>query len=247
MNFEQVRIVLVNTAQPGNIGGAARAMLNMGFTRLYLVNPAAFPTDRATWRAAGAGQLLETATVCDHFDQAIADCHLIIGTSSRARRIPWPLQDPRTCCQQIAAEPPRQVALVFGNEQHGLTNHELHRCHQHVAIPANPAYASLNLSAAVQVLTYELRLQILAQQNKPPLPPAPEHPPDDPPATSQAVENLLQHLERAMLGSGFLDPAAPRQTMTRMRRMFSRIRPDEREVQILRGFLASTEKSAKPR
>lgn len=238
-NFDHVRVVLVNTTQPGNIGGAVRAMMNMGLSRLYLVQPEVFPSDRAVWRAAGASSLLDSAIVVDSFDEAVADCHLVVGTSARERRIPWPLVDPRECSARILAEPSQsEIALVFGREHSGLTNDELQKCHLHVHIPSNPIYSSLNLCAAVQVLTYELRMQALANEGHLPL----SEDWDEPLAPNKTVDLLVEHFERAMVHSGFHDPENPRQTMTRVRRMLNRIRLDESEVQILRGFLASTEK-----
>jgi len=238
-NLDNVRVVLVNTTQPGNIGGAARAMKNMGLSRLVLVQPEVFPSDRATWRAAGAPELLDSAVVVDSFDAAIADCHLVVGTSARERRIPWPLVDPRECSARILKEPQEaEIALVFCREHSGLTNEELQRCHLHVHIPSNPDYSSLNLCAAVQVLAYELRMHQLDEAGE--LPICEQW--DEPLVSSESVEFLIEHLERSMMKTGFHDPSNPRQTMTRLRRMFNRIRPDESEVQILRGFLSSIEK-----
>ena len=242
-NFKRVRFVLVNTSQPGNIGGAARAIKNMGFSDLVLVQPEIFPSDRARWRAAGAKDVLQNARVVDNFADAISDCQLVIGTSARERRIPWPLVNPRVCGDKVAAEASdHQIALVFGREDSGLTNDELQRCHLHVHIPTNPDYSSLNLCAAVQVLAYEARMSILAGAGE--LKEV-EQEWDEPPATSEELENFIQHLEQSMLDTGFLDPKTPRQTMTRMRRMFSRIRPDQSEIAILRGLLSSFKRQNK--
>lgn len=239
-NFDHVRVVLVNTTQPGNIGGAARAMMNMGLSRLYLVQPEVFPSDRAVWRAAGASSVLDSAIVVDSFDEAVSDCHLVVGTSARERRIPWPLVDPRECSARILKEPEQsEVALVFGREHSGLTNDELQKCHLHVHIPSNPEYSSLNLCAAVQVLAYELRMHALNLAGELPI----REEWDEPLAPNKSVDLMMEHLERAMTHSGFHDPENPRQTMTRLRRMINRIRPDESEIQILRGFLSSTEKN----
>lgn len=238
-NFDHIRVVLVNTTQPGNIGGAARAMMNMGLSRLYLVQPDIFPSDRAVWRAAGASSVLDSTVVVDSFDEAVEDCHLVVGTSARERRIPWPLVDPRECGTRVLSESEgSEIALVFGREHSGLTNDELQKCHLHVHIPSNPDYSSLNLCAAVQVLAYELRMQALNSIGELPI----QEAWDEPLAPNKSVDLLIEHFERAMIHSGFHDPENPRQTMTRLRRMINRIRPDESEVQILRGFLASTEK-----
>ena len=160
--LDAMRIVLVNTTHPGNIGAAARAMKNMGLSRLYLVAPKTYPAERALWRAANAADVLRRAIVVDTLEQAVADCGLVIGASARERRIPWPLLTPRECGDRCYGEAATHlVALVFGREDRGLTNDELHQCHYHVHIPANPDYSSLNLAAAVQVITYELRMSCL--------------------------------------------------------------------------------------
>ena len=235
--LDAIRIVLVNTSHPGNIGGVARAMKNMELTQLYLVAPKDYPSERALWRASNATDVLQRAVVVDNLDQAIADCGLVIGTSARERRIPWPLLTPRECgdrCYSEAAIHP--VALVFGREDRGLTNEELHKCHYHVHIPSNPEYSALNLAAAVQVVAYELRMSCLnAAEGKP----IHFDDWDMPPADHQALEHYFTHLQQTLATLGFLDPDNPRQTMTRLRRLYNRIRLDEMELSILRGVLTS--------
>ncbi len=233
---QRIRFVLIDTAQPGNIGAAARAIKNMGFGQLVLVAPQVFPSARAVWRAAGATDVLEQARVFATLDEAIADCHLVIGTSARDRRIPWPIRSARDCAEQIAAESEsHQVAILFGREHSGLTNEELQRCHLHLNIPAWEGYSSLNIAAAVQVVAYELRMAQLIRQGAGSL--SVEW--DEPMATSQELENMLVHLEQIMAQSGFLDPDNPRQTLTRVRRLFTRLRMDSAEVAILRGLLSA--------
>jgi len=237
--FDNIRIVLVNTSHPGNIGGAARAMKNMGLSRLYLVAPKDFPSEKAVWRAAGALDVLDQAVVVDSLEEAIAGCGLVVGTSARERRIPWPLLDPRQCaerCWQEAGE--QEVALLFGREDRGLTNEELHKCQYHLHIPANPDYSSLNLATAVQVICYELRMAHLAQAQGSLLG---ELEWDLPPAKSEAMERYFEHLQQTLETLGFLEPDNPRQTMTRLRRLYHRIRPDEMELSILRGVLTATQ------
>ena len=232
-----IRVVLVNTSHPGNIGGAARAMKNMGLSQLYLVAPKDYPADRAQWRAAGALDVLEGATVVETLDEAIADCGLVVGTSARGRRIPWPIFTPREFGERAVAEASvHDVAVVFGREDRGLTNEELHKCHYHVHIPSNPNYSSLNLAAAVQVLSYEIRMAILTLEDGK----APHF--DDwdvPPAKQKDLEMYFEHLEKAMIAIGFYSPDNPRQTMTRMRRLYNRIRLDEMELNIMRGMLTA--------
>ena len=121
LQLEKIRIVLVHTSHPGNIGGVARAMKNMGISQLVLVKPKSFPDDQAVWRAASAGDVLDNAVVVETLEEAVADCGLVVGTSARGRRIPWPLLNPRDCAEQVS---PRlvnnQVAFVFGREDRGF-------------------------------------------------------------------------------------------------------------------------------
>jgi tRNA (cytidine32/uridine32-2'-O)-methyltransferase len=239
MNLDNIRIVLVNTSHPGNIGGVARAMKNMGLSRLVLVEPRQYPDEQATWRAAGALDVLEAAVVCPTLDEAIADCQFVVGTSARERRIPWPLLDPRRCAEQVAARAgDEQVALLFGREDRGLTNDELQRCNLHLHIPSDPAYSSLNLAMAVQIVCYELRMLHLTGS----LPAVAEDQWDAPFSTAQNMERFYEHLEETLVGIGFLDPAAPRQLMVRLRRLYGRVRLDEMELNILRGILTETQK-----
>ncbi|HWV16920.1 MAG TPA: tRNA (cytosine(32)/uridine(32)-2'-O)-methyltransferase TrmJ [Cellvibrio sp.] len=235
--FANIRIVLVNTTHPGNIGGAARAMKNMGLSRLYLVAPKEFPSDKATWRSAGATDVLENAIVVDTLDEAIQGCSLVVGTSARERRIPWPLLDPRECGESVWTEAGQhEVALLFGREDRGLTNEELHKCNYHVHIPANEEYSSLNLATAVQVICYEIRMAYLKATAGNTLP---QHVWDMPPADAQALDNYYQQLEKSLVDVGFLDPANPKQTMTRLRRLYNRVRLDQMELNILRGVLTA--------
>jgi tRNA (cytidine32/uridine32-2'-O)-methyltransferase len=248
-----LRVVLVNTTHPGNIGGVARAMKNMGVGQLVLVAPKSFPNDAAFARAAGATDVLDQARVVETLDQAVAGCQLVVGASARGRHIPWPVVDPRQLAEQVisvfagsAAELP-QVALVFGREDRGLTNEELHRCHRHVHIPSNPEFGSLNLAAAVQVICYEMRMASLAAQSEP----ADAQVKSDlhwgtawdiESATSDELERLFVHMAKVMTDIEFLDPDNPRQLMTRLRRLYLRSHLDRVEVSILRGILTATEK-----
>lgn len=237
---QKIRIVLVNTAHPGNIGGAARAMKNMGLSELYLVQPREYPAPRAVWRAAGARDVLANAKIVDSVDQAIAGCGLVVGTSARERRIPWPLINPRECGVRIWQEADsHDIALLFGREDRGLTNEELHKCHYHVHIPSNPDYSSLNLATAVQVLSYEIRMASLADAEGN-LPSLQEW--DQPPVTADDLEYFHEHLAQTMADLDFYDPDNPKQLLTRMRRLFNRVRMDEMEVSILRGLLSSVQR-----
>ena len=234
--FPDVRIVLVEPTHPGNIGASARAMKNMGLSRLVLVNPHEFPSETAVFRAVSAADVVEAAQVVPSVDEAIAGCHLVIGTSARDRRIPWPLLDPKACGIKVNEErkPGSDIAILFGRESRGLKNEELQKCHYHVNIPTAEAYSSLNLAMAVQVITYEILQARLSE--------SPSQPWDIDFATADAVEFFFEHLEQTLLQVGFHDPENPRQLMTRLRRMFNRIRMDEMEVNMLRGFLTAVNK-----
>lgn len=239
MNPDNIRIVLVNTTHPGNIGGVARAMKNMGLARLYLVAPRDYPNEQAVWRAASAGDVLDNAVVVPTLSDAIGDCQFIVGTSARERRIPWPLMDARRCAERMAVASGReQVAVLFGREDRGLTNDELKVCNLHLNIPTSGEYSSLNLAMAVQIVAYEL-----CMQNTPAAPPSGDTDEWDAPFASQEnMERFYTHLEEALIDIEFLDPAAPRQLMSRLRRLYSRVRLDEMELNILRGILTETQK-----
>lgn len=239
MNLDNIRIVLVNTSHPGNIGGVARAMKNMGLSRLYLVAPRQYPDEQAAWRAASAQDVLDKAVVTDTLEEAIGDCQFVVGTSARERRIPWPLLDPRSSAGKIAELSSReQVAVLFGREDRGLTNEELKQCNLHMTIPTSDDYSSLNLAMAVQIVCYELRVLIGSDQD-----PAREDDEWDAPfSTRENMERFFVHLEQTLTDIEFLDPAAPRQLMSRLRRLYSRVRLDEMELNILRGILTETQK-----
>lgn len=228
-----IRIVLVGTTHPGNIGAVARAMKNMGLGDLALVNPKHFPHHDATVRASGATDVLDSARVVSSLRDALADCVYVAGSSARSRTIDWPSMAPRECAQRMIMESEKgTVAAVFGPENSGLNNDDLDLCHRLVTIPTNPEFNSLNLAMAVQVLTYELRLAGNRDAG-------PEFQSSDSPATGQEMEHFYTHLERVLTDLEFLKPDNPRYLMRRMRRLFVRARPDKNEVAILRGFLAA--------
>ncbi|AQA19684.1 tRNA (cytosine(32)/uridine(32)-2'-O)-methyltransferase TrmJ [Halioglobus japonicus] len=239
MNLDNIRIVLVNTNTPGNIGGVARAMKNMGLHRLYLVEPRQYPHEEATWRAASAGDVLDGAVVTETLDEAIADCQFVVGTSARGRRIPWPLLDPRKCAERIdGIADDQQVAILFGREDRGLKNEELQACNLHLNIPTSEDYSSLNLAMAVQVVCYELRMLLAADS----VPATEDAEWDAPFTTREQMELFYEHLEQTLIDVEFLNPTAPRQLMARLRRLYSRVRLDEMELNILRGILTETQK-----
>lgn len=236
--LSRVRIVLVATSHPGNIGASARAMLTMGLTRLTLVRPRLFPDEQASSRAAGAQALLESAVVVETLEQAVADCAWVVATSARPRHLgDEPLQPSEAATQLVEAAKAAEVALVFGAERTGLTNSELDQCHALTLVPANPDYSSLNLAAAVQLYTWELRKAAISA---PKVSAKDGHPRYAPPSHEQ-LEHLHAHLERVLLATGFLNPDNPRLVMRRLRQFVSRARPDLNELKMLRGILASVE------
>jgi len=235
---ENIKIVLVNTSHPGNIGAAARAMKNMSLHRLTLVAPEEFPSGVAVGRAASSVDILENATVVETLQEAIADCSLVIGASARSRSIPWPMLDPRECGAKIVQESGRHpVALVFGREDSGLNNDELQLCHFHVQIPANENYSSLNLAAAVMVLSYEIYSAYLARESDASAHDDTGQPWDQELSSAAQMEHFYEHLEDVLVDLDFHDRENPRQLMQRLRRLYGRIRIDAMEMNILRGIL----------
>lgn len=233
-----IRVVLVGSSHPGNIGAAARAMKNMGLSSLVLVDPVEYPSERANWRAVSATDVLDSARVVSSVQEAIQDCRLVMGTSARGRRIPWPLLTPRQCAEKVMQQRGSQIALLFGREAHGLNNEELQQCHYHVHIPANPAYTSLNLAMAVQILTYEIYQAWLGDPDF-------SREWDQLPATQTDVSYFFAHLEEVLTDIGFHDPENPRQTLTRLRRLFLRQQMDAMEVSILRGLLTQIQQQCR--
>ncbi|WP_227368041.1 RNA methyltransferase [Halomonas sp. M20] len=237
--LSNIRIILVQTFHPGNIGASARAMKTMGLSRLTLVNPRCFPDDEATRLAAGAEDIITNATVTTTLAEAVADCVQVIGASARLRNLPLPHFDEpdRMAEDAIAVAQKEPVALVFGRERSGLTNDEIHHCTHQVSIPANPDYGVLNISQAVQVLCYELlraqqRLEShsqLAPSRKPPLP------------NQEQLAHFHDHLQRVMKDIGFLTQPHAR-TEEHLHALFARAQPSRKELSILRGLLSAIEK-----
>lgn len=240
--LDRVRVVLVDTSHPGNIGAVARAMWTMGLTRLALVRPKRYPSAEATARAAGADGLLYGAQVFDSLDQAIAECSWVVGTTVRSRHLELSRLTPRSFAARAVEEVrDGQVALVFGREQTGLSNDELERCQAVASIACNPEFGSLNVAAAVQIFAYELRL---ASSD------AVRHAGDSSSGgagrapTSAELEGLYAHMEEALADIGYYDPEQPKLLMRRLRRLYARARPDGAELNILRGILAATQRAA---
>jgi TrmH family RNA methyltransferase len=237
--LSNVRVALLNTSHPGNIGGAARAMKTMGLTDLWLVNPLRYPDAEATARASGADDLLARAQVRQSLDDLTADCRLVVGASARTRSIACPVLTPRDCAELVRHETASgRAAVLFGCEQSGLSNAEIDRCHYLVRIPTSTEYASLNLAAAVQVIAYELFVAHATKETGEAAP-ALEHVP----VSAGEMERFYEHLEATLVQLEFLDPANPRHLMRRLRRLYNRARPDGNEINILRGILTAAQQA----
>lgn len=233
--LSNIRVVLVGTSHPGNIGSTARAMKTMGLSTLYLAEPRVEPDGQSIALAAGASDILKHLVKVDSLAEAIADCSLVIATSARSRTLDWPMLEPREAGQKLVTESlTGPVAIVFGRENHGLSNEELQQCTYHVAIPANPEYSSLNLAQAVQIICYETRVAHLAGIE------SEQEPTEYPLAADQ--ERFFVHLENTLFSTGFIIKNHPGQVMTKLRRLFSRARIESQEMNILRGILTSIDK-----
>lgn len=235
--FGRVRFVLVETSHPGNVGSVARAIKTMGFGSLVLVSPREPEVLRhpdAVAMASGADDVLAAAVIVDHVDAALAGAALTVAMTARQREFGPPRLLPRAAAARArqTLSGSGDVAFVFGNERYGLPNEVVERCNAVTHIPANPAYASLNLAQAVQLVAYEMRLALL------------EAAPDaganigyaGEPATAEQVEAMFGHLQTGLEAIGFLDPSNPRKLMTRLRRLLARSGLEREEVNILRGI-----------
>lgn len=232
--FERLRFILVETSRPGNIGSAARAIKTMGFSELVLVNPRnpeALADEEAIALASGATDVLSNARIVGTLDEALEGCNFSVALSARLREFSPPVFEPRALAERLVSDAGLQAALVFGNERFGLSNEHVVKCSALVSIPANPAYSSLNLSQAVQVLAYECRVAALGG--------AQEHAYvgfRGDLASADQVEGMFRHLEQALVEIEFLDPDNPKKLMPRLRRLFSRAQLETEEVNILRGI-----------
>ena len=228
---EFVQIVLVETSHPGNIGSVARAMKNMGLSRLVLINPKKFPHDEATALAGNAGDVLKVAKVFGSIQEAVQNSKIIFATSARERTIEWPVASVKDAAQeinQLVAEN-IEVSILFGREDRGLTNEELQLSNKHLIIPAHPDYPVLNIAMSTQVVCYEL----YQASNIKPIAPWQ----DFPEYTADELQHLIDHFNETVFKLDLIDPKNPKQILTRMERMFRRLYPDQMEGNFLRGFL----------
>ena len=239
---KQVKIILIETSNSGNIGSVLRAMKTMGFKNLCLVNPKKFPSDEVKALAANAKDMIDDVVVVDTLDKALSDIDFVVGTSSRIRKVPWPNEPLNTVAPQInkIIESTTNVGILFGREDRGLTNDELQRCNLHMHIPANEEYPVLNLAMAVQVVCYQIYIDSLSKKSL-----VKNDNWDVPKANSNHVKRLIEHFISVAEELEVFNKGNPRQIGARIKRMFTRIGLDEMEVNFLRGFLAATEEKLK--
>ncbi|MDD2946713.1 RNA methyltransferase [Acinetobacter haemolyticus] len=247
-HLSHVRIVMVNTTLPANIGSALRAMKTMGLSRLVLVEPKIYPHPDIDALAAGATDLIEQIEIVPTLQEAIKDCHLVFGTSARNRTIPWPLLDARPAAEkslQAVVQNKQEIAIVFGREDRGLTNEELAMANYHVTIPVNSDYGVLNVAQAIQVICYEMRMAAMALTEQAEDPKATMHVTDDidmqwdePLVTHEQMEQFYPHIEKMLAEIEFMDPKNPRLLPLRLRRLFGRIQLDRMEYHLLRGIFS---------
>ncbi len=247
-HLSHVRIVMVNTTLPANIGSALRAMKTMGLCKLVLVSPKTYPHPDIDALAAGATDLIEQIEIVETLEDAIKDCHIVFGTSARSRTIPWPLLDARPAAQksmQAVLQEQQEVAVIFGREDRGLTNEELALANFHVTIPVNTEYGVLNVAQAIQIICYEMRMAATELM---------EHEVDDkatmkvteddamewdePLVTHEQMEQFYPHIQKMLEEIEFLDPKNPRLLPLRLRRLFGRIQLDRMEYHLLRGIFS---------
>lgn len=243
LELDRLSIVLVQPTHPGNIGATARAMKTMGLHQLTLVAPSCFPHHDATARASGADDVLARARVVDTLPEAIAHCHWVIATSARQRHLAWPSLTPETCAHAALDRIIRQesVAIVFGPEHSGLDNAALGLCQQQVIIPTAPEFSSLNLAAAVQILTYEIYKQAQSRHTHNDLSTfnGLSTLPIRDMATREEIAGLMAHLRDVMISTRFLNMHQPKRLLQRLLRIIHRAALDKTEVNIIRGFLSA--------
>ena len=251
--LKNIRIVMVNTSHPGNIGAAARAMKNMGLEKLYLVEPENYPSLEAISRSVGAVNILDDAVVVENLDQAIAGCVWVAGTSARLRTIEWPILEPRDCVQKALeylngggdeSDGGGEIAIVFGRENSGLTNEELEKCNVLLHIPTNPDFSSLNIASAVQVVCYEFRMALRSEKIK--APKGNKHR-FDVLADASKMDGMYNHLYESLDHLEFFGDHNPDVVMRRLKGLFNRASTTKREVSIIRGICSAMQGKKLPR
>lgn len=238
--LNNIRIVLINTFHPGNIGSSARALKTMGLNQLYLVSPKDFPHEEANRLAASAEDVLENAVIVDTLFDAVADCKMVIISTVRERGYDLPVLTPEQCAGQLLESSTQgPVALVFGPERFGISNEDLSLGKYRVTIPANPNYSSLNLAASVQTLSYEIYKYSSESGQREIRSDSREQ------VSLQDMERFYEHLEQTYLSTGFINSKHPGEVVKRLRQLFARAQPDQMEMNILRGMLTSVDKIVK--
>jgi tRNA/rRNA methyltransferase len=231
--LQNISIILVRPQGAGNMGSVSRAMKNMGFHRLILVQPGQDPlSPEARMMATSAKDILENASIFPCLEGALKDFRWIAGTSARKGRTRGPFTSLREICSEIVAHARDvPVAILFGPEDRGLTNRELDPCQAFISIPTHPGLPSLNLAQAVMLVCYELRMADLLGQG------------DESkaglltkPAEFRTIEAMYGQMEELLLRIGFLDPQNPKRIMHTLRRIFGRANLGDRDVAILRGI-----------
>lgn len=232
--FDRTRFVLVETSHPGNIGAVARAMKTMGFSQLCLVRPRfpdALQHAEAIAFASGAQDILMSAKVVETIDDALEGCNFAAALSARLREFSPPVITPRALASQLGSDQSLHSALVFGSERYGLPNDIIEKCNVLINIPANPAYSSLNLAQAAQIVAYEGRIAASGDA----LPETVIGFQGDAASIAQ-IDGMYAHLEQALIAIDFLDPENPKKLMPRLKRLFSRTQLETEEVNIIRGI-----------
>mgnify|MGYP001491644317 FL=1 len=239
MQSNLINIVLVDTIHPGNIGSVARAMKTMGLSRLSLVNPRIFPSDDAIALSGNATDVLKNAKIYKNIREAIKDSTFVYATSSRDRSIQWPIKDAASAAKDIHAEVNnnKEISIIFGKEDRGLTNDELENANRLIEIPANPIYPVLNLAMSVQIISYEIfksSSDVKLKEWR-----------DYPEVNSEQLQMLIDHFIETAIDIDVIDPDNPKKIISRIKRMFTRLQPDEMEASFMRGFLSGIKKKLK--
>ena len=234
-----INIVLVETSHPGNIGSVARAMKTMGLSKLSLVNPKDFPSGDANALSGNARDVLDAAIIYPNLDAAIKESTFVYATSARNRSINWPTVNPEEAADRILDQVAgnKEISIIFGREDRGLTNEELQLANFHLEIPANPDYPVLNIAMSVQIVTYELFKNRNTSQDR--------EWRDYPEINSEDLQRLIDHFVETSIDLEMIDPKNPSQIIARIKRMFSRLQPDSMEGNYLRGFLTAVNKRLK--
>jgi len=234
-----INIVLVDTIHPGNIGSVARAMKTMGLSRLSLVNPRIFPSGDANALSGNATDVLENANTYSSIKEAIKDSTFVYATSSRDRSIQWPILNASSAAEKICNEvnSDKEISIIFGKEDRGLTNTELEYANNLIEIPANPEYPVLNLAMSAQIICYEI-FKFSNNNNV-------KEWRDYPEVNSEQLQRLINHFIDTAVEIDVIDPDNPKKIISRIKRMFTRLQPDEMEASFMRGFLSGINKKLK--